>query len=337
MLLRVEKTGAERARQRLAELGILDRGRRISRYGRWVHFPLLAPPPDYMGEIVEQEAGARCVQIPPYYRIMESARIPGPLKALLPDKWEMLGRVVVLRLPAELLGFKTQVASAFAEVLGAETVLRDMSGSRGEARVPTMELLWGEDTETVHIEGGIKYRFDAAQVMFSSGNIDERMRMGRTVRPGETVVDMFAGIGYFSLPMAVHGRPKRVFACEKNPVSHGYLKRNIGLNRVGGIIEPLLGDCREVAPEGVADRVVMGHFRAPDFLDKALRVLGPGGGILHVHALCPKDRIPDGAWGPMRATIESANRKAAIRNVTRVKSFKPHIWHVVLDVAVDPN
>jgi tRNA wybutosine-synthesizing protein 2 len=148
---------------------------------------------------------------------------------------------------------------------------------------------------------------------------------------------MFAGIGYFTLPMAVRGRPRKVYACELNPVSHRYLRRNVGMNRAGGTVEPLLGDCRDVAPEGVADRVVMGHFRAPEFLDKALRVLGPEGGIMHIHTLCQKGLIPDGAWGPVRERIESAGRKAVLRKVVRVKSFKPHIWHIVLDVAAGPD
>lgn len=336
MLLRVERARAEMARHRLVELGILDRSRRISRDSGHVHFPLLAPPPEPLGEIVEDETAMRCVQIPPFYRIMENADIPGYLKPALPDKWERLGKVVVIRLGAELLPFAEEVARAYAGVLGAETVLRDMSGSRGQSREPTMELLWGKDTETVHVEDGIRYFFDAARIMFSSGNIDERIRMGKTVGPGETVVDMFAGIGYFTLPMAVRGRPGKVFACELNPVSHRYLQRNVGMNRVGGTVEPLLGDCREVAPEGAADRVVMGHFRSPEFLDKALLVLRPKGGILHIHALCQKDQIPDGAWRPVRERIESAGKRAVLHKAVRVKSFKPHIWHIVLDVAAGP-
>jgi tRNA wybutosine-synthesizing protein 2 len=337
MLLRVERSRAEEARIRLAENGILDRSRRIVRAAGWVDFPVLALPPGELGKITQEEAGMRSVQIPPYYRIMEMADIPSHLKPALPDKWEKLGRVVVLRLPGELLGFKTEVARAYAEVLEAETVLRDVSGSRGDAREPTMEILLGENTETINIEDGIKYCFDAARIMFSSGNMAERIRMGKTVEPGETVVDMFAGIGYFSLPMAVHGRPKRVFACEMSPVSHRYLQRNAAINKVGGIVEPLLGDCREVAPEGIADRVVMGHFRAMDYLDTAVRVLKPGGGIVHVHALCRKDLIPQGVWETIRLKINELGKRAELQNTVKVKSFRPRMWHIVLDVAVTEN
>jgi tRNA wybutosine-synthesizing protein 2 len=134
--------------------------------------------------------------------------------------------------------------------------------------------------------------------------------------------------------MAVHGNPKRVYACELNPVSYRYLVQNIRLNKVKGKVEPLEGDCRLVAPEGLADRVVLGHFDSLQFIPKAVRVLGPAGGILHVHQLCQK-RLP----GPMlfhrvRKAVEAAGKKAGLLRVVRVKSFKPHVWHRVVDVRV---
>src|SRR2546427_5740056 len=88
--------------------------------------------------------------------------------------------------------------------------------------------------------------------MFSSGNLAERMGIADRVRPGAVVVDLFAGIGYFSLPIAVRSRAKRVYACELNPVSFRYLVENTRLNRTTNLI-PLLGDCRDVEPR-VLDR-----------------------------------------------------------------------------------
>ena len=77
---------------------------------------------------------------------------------------------------------------------------------------------------------------------------------------GEIVVDMFAGIGYFSIPMAVHSKPEKIVSIEINPESFNYLKENLRLNRVEDIISPVLGDCSTAAPEGIADRVIMGYM-----------------------------------------------------------------------------
>src|SRR5207249_9792047 len=124
-------------------------------------------------------------------------------------------------------------------VLGARTVVQDVSGIHGPLRRPDVRVLWGNGTETVHVEGGIRYALDVARVMFSSGNLAERMGLADRVRPGVVVVDLFAGIGYFSLPIAVRSRAKRVYACELNPGSLRDLVENTRRTRTTNLIPPL--------------------------------------------------------------------------------------------------
>jgi len=78
------------------------------------------------------------------------------------------------------------------------------------------ETIAGFKTETVHRENGVIFNLDARKVMFSAGNLKERMRMSLFGKD-EFVVDMFAGIGYFTLQMAVHSRPRKIMAIEMNP------------------------------------------------------------------------------------------------------------------------
>jgi tRNA wybutosine-synthesizing protein 2 len=146
------------------------------------------------------------------------------------------------------------------------------------------------------------------------------------------VVDMFAGIGYFSIPMAVHSRPERIYACEVNPVAFHYLEENARINRVGNL-RPLLGDCRETAPEGVADRVIMGYLRAQGFLEKAMRVAGRKA-ILHYHEACPNELIGTRPWAAVRDAAEKAGRSVEQLHLRRLKSYAPGVTHVVLDARV---
>eukprot|EP00758_Cryptobia_borreli_P005297 Tbor_TRINITY_DN4825_c0_g1::TRINITY_DN4825_c0_g1_i1::g.1515::m.1515/K07055/TRM12, TYW2; tRNA wybutosine-synthesizing protein 2 len=118
---------------------------------------------------------------------------------------------------------------------------------------------------TTHMENQIKYSFDVAKVMFSSGNTEERMRFGTINAKGERVVDMFAGIGYFTIPLAksTGGRPKEIHALEKNPNSVMYLKLNAMQNVVEDIVKVYCGDNRDVTGNylvGRCDRVLMGYI-----------------------------------------------------------------------------
>jgi tRNA wybutosine-synthesizing protein 2 len=157
--------------------------------------------------------------------------------------------------------------------------------------------------------------------------------MAKISNPRETVVDMFAGIGYFTLPMAVHSRPARIYACELNPVAFGYLRKNAKLNGVSGIVQPLFGDCREVAPKGVADRAIMGYLDSMPFLSTAIKVLKDEGGTIHYHEACPANRH-DRAAKRVEDAAKASGKKVRILNLKAVKSYAPCIDHVVVDALV---
>jgi tRNA wybutosine-synthesizing protein 2 len=174
--------------------------------------------------------------------------------------------------------------------------------------------------------------FDVAKIMFSSGNLPERTSIPSKVRDGAVVVDLFAGIGYFTLPIAVHARPARVYACELNPVAHHYLLENLRLNRAENVL-PLFGDCRETAPRGVADVVLMGHFSARDYVDVAFESLR-GAGLLVYHELCPREQFPN---VPIARLTEGARSQwYDIESIHSriVKSYAPGIVHAVLEARV---
>lgn len=268
----------------------------------------------------------------PFQRIAERARRAGLDPRAFPRRWEKIGDVLVLKLPPSLDVPREALAALYATVLDAKTVVEYVGGVQGPWRLPNVRWLWGGGTETVHLEDGVRFALDVAKVMFSSGNLPERIRMGRHPGTGEVVVDLFAGIGYFSLPMAVHSKAARIVACEANPVAFRYLEDNVRINRVTSI-EPRLGDCRDVAPTGIADRVVMGHFDAYDFLDVAFRA-AKGRATIHLHGLVGP-RHPASEFE--RRFEEDARRngfETVSRALRRVKSHGRKVWHVVLDMDV---
>ena len=258
-----------------------------------------------------------------------------------PSSWAVVGSVVLVELdetprPAE-------VGEALLALHGeADTVLA-RNGIDGVHREPDVTVVAGEgDTETVHTEHGTEYALDLADVMFSPGNKAERARLGDVVATDERVLDMFAGIGYFTLPMARAGA--EVTAVEHNPAAFRYLVENTMRNGVGDLVEPYRADCRDVIDAGIdggpVDRVVMGHYDAtePDdggfvYLDHALDALAPDG-VVHVHETTPESLGFERPIERLGAAAADAGRSVEVLETRRVKSHSEGVAHVVVDARV---
>jgi len=319
------KDGLNRRRQ-------LDLEWRPGRKGDLVLLPLKGDNPYPEFQVVEAELHPQDRHRPPRERISEQLEIPNELKALLPEKYERLGHVIVLRLPEPLLPFRLEIAEAYAKVLKARTVLLEKGMIRGVERRPDVELLYGTETETTHSESGILYRLDPTKVMFSSGNFDEKLRMASLDCRGETVVDMFAGIGYFTMPLAAKAGAEKVIACEINPEAVRFLRKNIELNHVADKVTVFEGDNRDLPGEGFADRVVMGYVNVTwQFLPKAFSLVKKGG-MIHYQDTFSIDRISDGIVENLRNGC--GGRPFEIVRIREVKAYAPSISHMVADVRV---
>jgi tRNA wybutosine-synthesizing protein 2 len=171
--------------------------------------------------------------------------------------------------------------------------------------------------------------------MFSSGNMDERIRMGNISNKKETVVDLFAGIGYFTLPIAVYSKPKKIIACEKNQIAFNYLNQNLVLNDVTSTVEPRLGDNRDTAPKNIANRVVMGYFEEKEeFLTYAIDCLHNHKGIIHYHKKLPDRFVPNQSIKKISKLALKMNCKAELLNYFHIKSYAPGIGHYLFDIEI---
>lgn len=256
---------------------------------------------------------------------------------LLPRGFERIGHIAIISLPDGLLHRSQDVAQALLNIKGVRTVALREGTISGRERKPGLRVIAGDSlTETLHRENGCTFKLDIAQVMFSPGNLYERGRLPKLVGQEEVIVDLFAGIGQFSIPIAKHARSSKVYATELNPVAYGYLCENVRVNRVGHIVRPVLGDCAEVVPRGVADRAIMGILHVTHrYLSLALEVLKPSGGIIHYHESVPsKLRFER----PVKRVLEAAaGREVEILYKRVVKRYAPGVDHVVVDVRIGPS
>ena len=251
---------------------------------------------------------------------------------LLPTSYQVIGDVLLLKLvkiksPSE----KKKIAKSVVTILPYIKTVCEVKGVYGEFRKPKVEILLGKRTETTHKEHGILYKLDPAKIMFSKGNLTERQRLLVQIKKGEVVVDMFAGIGYFSIPVGKTSRPKVVYSIEKNKASYQYLLENLKLNRIENII-PVLGDCRNLTLPEKADRVLMGYLPGTwRFLPAAFGFL-KNRGIIHYHDTFSKKELWEKPLYILKKEAEKAGfRLEKILEGKIVKDYAPNVYHVVVD------
>jgi tRNA wybutosine-synthesizing protein 2 len=257
-------------------------------------------------------------------KLAEKTKLP---IAILPSSYHVLGNILLLKLPNKKAAEeKRKIGSAILKMFPYIKTVCLQKGVSGEFRQPKVEVIAGlKKTEITHHELGCKFKLDVSKIMWSKGNHAERQHMIHVAKPHEIVVDMFAGIGYWSIPIAKHTKVKEIFAIEKNPVSFRYLQENIRANYVTNII-PILGDCRNVKDLPKADRIIMGYFpNTMKFLPAALKISKKGTEI-HFHDISSDTN-------KLKKAI-SKYKNLKIKEIREVKEYSPSKKHYVLDLQV---
>ena len=262
----------------------------------------------------------------------------------IPNKWLRLGDLILLPETAfksdkwakftRLDGFWESVANA----LKASRIGRQAEVDSGPMRESNAELLLGENGWVNHKEHGVIYCFDATKVMFSAGNISERGYTGKINASGEIVVDLYCGIGYYSLPLLVHSDVEHVHACEINPHSIAGLKLGLEKNNVSSRCTIHEGNNQDSATklEGIADRVLLGLLpSSKSSWGIATRCLKKTGGRLHVHMNVIENHESDiETWAKETAERfgelakeHSRDWNIEIEEIRKVKWYAPHVRH----------
>ena len=306
--------------------------------------------------VVERHQGRERPSVDPHRRLEKAIEtwsnnhaLELDANALAPQKWEKLGDLALLpRSPftsddwalvrnhddVESL-WKAMASALKVGALGIQAPIADDT-----YRSSQVEMLLG-DSSVVFTDHGMTYTFDAAKVMFSSGNITERRRIGNLDMRNEVVVDAYAGVGYYTFPMLMHAGAAHVHACEINPASLAGLRAGAEANGIVGKMTVHEGDnlASLAKLKGVADRCHLGLLPSSEKVWEAcLLALKPTGGTLHVHMNVEEERIE--AWveqtvNRFKQMTEAHQLGFEVRphHLERVKWFAPRVRHVVLDLS----
>ena len=352
--VKAAKRKGEEIRRALKELELLRTDAKIASNDNFIYLPLTR-------ELKEDEK--REIEVTELltveFELLERRKSIEDLVGFKPS-YEIVGDIAVLT-TVDLTGENEQLVACALMNLhkNIKVVAKRVSPVEGVFRKRKMKIIAGENrTETMHKENGCRYKLDLEKVYFNPRLASERNRVVSQVeRSGkEEIIDMFAGVGPFSIQIAKRAPQSHVTAIDVNPDAIRYLIENIKLNGLRNV-EAIEGDVKEICVKfrNKADRIIMNLPKSAYlFLREALCMLNPRGGIIHFYDLESSysdatDEEPKSheieiaainkAKAKLAAKVKEAGdefhfRSLEIRDARKVKPYAPYAYIIGIDARI---
>ena len=252
--------------------------------------------------------------------------------------FDQIGSKIILRIPESLLPKRKLIGSVLLEkVKTAKSIFYQSSPVEGDYRIRQLELLAGEDsTETEYKEHGCRFKVDVEKTFFSPRLATERLRIAGLVNDGETVINMFGGVGMFSI-VAAKMKRCHVYNIDINPHAAKLCSQNVAMNKMKGTVESIEGDASDVIEKrlaGTGDRVLMLlPERSDEFLHSAIRALKQQG-LLHYYCHIHADKKSQVAGAATAHFMSVISVKANVQVAKIVRPIGPRFYQAVVDATV---
>lgn len=252
--------------------------------------------------------------------------------------FDQIGDIIVIRIPDSLLSKKKTIGEILLQKLKtAKSVFYQSSPVEGDFRIRNLELLAGEDkTETEYKEHGCRFRVDVQKAFFSPRLSTERERIANTINDGETVINMFGGVGMFSI-IAAKKKKCIVYNIDINPDAIELCKKSLSLNKLKGQVESIVGDASQVIEERLADKgdrvLMLLPEKSDEFLGSAIKAT-KSGGIIHYYSHQHADKRQDAPELSKQHFLQVISMKSEILGGRMVRPVGPHYYQTVVDVRI---
>jgi tRNA (guanine37-N1)-methyltransferase len=347
----IQTRKTQRALELLREMKLELDGFLLQRDAEAVGVPLVRSPSARDENILRREIGnfqlreALFEPAPARPRNLRDAvrtTVPSDLLTRLPRSFDIIGDIAIIEFPPELEPYSLEVGQGVLQVNPHVRLVAKKTGNvTGTFRTRGLQEVAGSGSmETIHREFACRFHLDVSSVYFNPRLAHERRRVAEQVAQGEIVVDMFAGVGPYSILIAKLQPNSKVYAVDLNPSAVKYLKENILANDVADRVIPLLGDSRELSRtelQGIADRVIMNlPSEAERHLDGALRILKPTGGHVHFYRFTERNVDLNSVKENFKKTVLALDRSVrAIDYCNAVREISPSRVQVAVDASIE--
>lgn len=344
----MEKT--QRTLTILKDMGLRLEGYELRKNQTMIMIPLAGKPSDQQCDTLRRELGTfqiqpvafeRKVSRPKSLQEAVAGRVPNNLISVLPRSFDVIGDIAIIDLAPELGAYATEVSNGILQISPHVRLVARKSGEvTGTFRTRDLQTLVGSGgMETVHREFSCNYHLDVSSVYFNPRLSHERLRVADQIKENEDVVDMFAGVGPYSILIAKLHPSSRVHSVDINPSAVKYLKENIFTNGIADRVTPLLGDVRRLSESelhGIASRVIMNlPSEAENYIDAALRILRKEGGLIHFYKFAQRDTSVDVIKESFKSTVAAENREVKSFDFCKqIREIAPGRVQFALDAAV---
>ncbi len=273
-------------------------------------------------------------------------RVLGDRGRFVWSRLEIIGDIAVIKKPIygdlTLDDFKLLAEELLKVTPHVKSVWLAVTPVMGPYKTRGFMHLAGEPRSwTIYREHGCSFKVDIVKAFITPRLGYEHSRIAMLVKSGEVIVNMFAGIGIFSIVIAKLSRPAKVHSIDINPDAYSMMVENIRLNKVEDIVVPYLGDAARVVEEklvGVADRILMPlPDLALEYTPQALLALRSSHGFIHfyLHFKADKEKtFYNRAIEVVRDRVESEGWNVASASTRVVRKVGPGMVQVVVDAEV---
>jgi len=340
LAVKIEKEKGEEARLFLQKNDLIRSDLRIKKDEQFLYIPISCKSnlvSDY--DIITGIFKKTEKRIDSYQQLLS---LPYELQCSLPTSFDIIGDIILIKLPKELQSFSKEIGNALLETHSHVKTVCSMNPVSGEFRNRSVQVIGGEHkTVTMHKEYGNWFKIDVEKTYFSPRLANERKRVSSLIRKKSCVLDMFCGVAPFSILIAKYAQPAHIIAVDINPIAIELAEFNIRKNNVKDKISLFNRDARDAQQlcndlSMRPNHIIMNlPFSAFEFFPIAIQLISHGG-VIHYYDILNESLFEQ----RKNDLIEKANNfRADLIHLDfhKIKTYAPHEFYIGIDITVSKN